>query len=331
MDEIADTVFQGTKSKTQDVEDTPSLLTLVIDANIISWAHLSKQATPDDTGDKQLIEALKSIVVFLNAHLAFNSANQVCVIAAHSEGIEYLYPSSESTENKSMINPDMYRGFRTVDETVVEQFYKLCKRELEIGPGNGPVRSSLSGAMSSGLTYINRIMKENESTNLRSRLLVITCGSSQAKDEVFQYIPIMNCIFTATKMKCPIDVVKIGGSMSSTFLQQATDATNGVYLHLENTRGLIQYLSTAMFIDPSLRGSIVKPNYGSVDFRTSCFLTGKVVAVGFVCSVCLCVLSVIPPDQKCPACDSKFDSKVIAKLRKKPALPNGISKKKATR
>ena len=129
-------------------------------------------------------------------------------------------------------------------------------------------------------------------------------------------------------MKCPIDVVKIGGSIESTFLQQATDATNGVYLHVENTRGLIQYLSTAMFIDPSLRNVIVKPNQGSVDFRTSCFLTGKVVAVGFVCSVCLCVLSVIPPGQKCPACDSPFDSKIIARLKRKPVLSNGVPKKK---
>lgn len=331
MDAIADTVFQGNKSKTQEIEDTPSLLTVVVDTSFRSWVQLTKQTNTDDGGEKQLIEALKSIVVFLNAHLAFNSSNQVCVIAAHSRGIKYLYPATESEITMDMISSNMYRGFRNVDEVIVEQWYKLFMEELELKEDKGSIKSSLSGAMSSGLTYVNRIMKENENSALRSRLLVITCGTSQGKDEIFQYIPIMNCIFSATKMKCPIDVVKIGGSIESTFLQQATDATNGVYLHLQNTRGLIQYLSTAMFIDPSLRNVIVKPNQGSVDFRTSCFLTGKVVAIGFVCSVCLCVLSVIPTGSKCPACDSQFDSKVIAKLKKKPTLANGVQKKKVSK
>ncbi|QEU61876.1 Tfb4 [Kluyveromyces lactis] len=332
MDAIADTVFQGTKSKTQEIEDTPSLLTVVVDTSIHSWVQLTKQqsgsGSEGSSGEKQLIEALKSIVVFLNAHLAFNSGNQVCLIAAHSEGMKYLYPSADSKPSMSMVSSDMYRGFRNVDEIVVEQWYRLFKEELEGQESKVSMKSSLSGAMSSALTYVNRILKENENTSLRSRLLVITCGTSQGKDEIFQYIPIMNCIFSATKMKCSIDVVKIGGSIESTFLQQATDATSGVYLHVENTRGLIQYLSTAMFIDPSLRNVIIKPNQGSVDFRTSCFLTGKVVAVGFVCSVCLCVLSVIPPGQKCPACDSPFDSKIIARLRRKPVLSNGVPKKK---
>lgn len=322
MDAITDPTFHATKPKSQYAEETPSLLTLVIDTAPKLWAELDDEKSQN----ANIISVFESIIVFLNAHLAFNSSNQVAVIAAHSQGIKYLYPKSNVGNNKaassstsgkdlSIINNDMYRQFRNVDETLVEELYKLFQEEKnEIDKVTQ--KSTLAGGISAGLTYINRISRELATIALKSRLLVITCGSGGGRDEIFQYIPIMNCIFSATKLKCPIDVVKIGGHRESTFLQQTTDATNGVYLHLESTQGLIQYLSTAMFIDPSLRPIIVKPNQGSVDFRTSCYLTGKVVAIGYICSVCLCVLSILPPGNKCPACDSEFDEMVIAKLRK---------------
>ncbi|CAI4054886.1 hypothetical protein SUVZ_16G3340 [Saccharomyces uvarum] len=340
MDAISDPTFKHTRSRNQVTEESPSLLTVIIEIAPKLWT------TFDEEGNEKgsIIKVLEALIVFLNAHLAFNSANKVAVIAAYSQGIKYLYPESTSSTTTSkaprsgtknlgdlkIINSDMYRRFRNVDETLVEEVYKLFELEKNQIEENSQ-RSTLAGAMSAGLTYVNRISKESVTTSLKSRLVVLTCGSGSSKDEIFQYIPIMNCIFSATKMKCPIDVVKIGGSKESTFLQQTTDATNGVYLHVNSTQGLIQYLATAMFIDPSLRPIIVKPNHGSVDFRTSCYLTGRVVAIGFICSVCLCVLSIIPPGNKCPACDSEFDEHVIAKLKRKSVVPRLKPKKKVAK
>lgn len=342
MDAISDPTFQNTKVLSLLPEETPSLLAVIVDTAPRFWTELDKEMNQEDS----IITVIQSLVVLLNAHLAFNNANRVAVIAAHSQGIKYLYPSSGVNTSKSsdedsdvaaekngkkekkdlsIINSEMYRQFRSVDETLVEELYRLFQEEKK-QVDEITHKSTLSGAMSAGLTYINKTSRDLETLSLKSRLLVLTCGSSSSRNEIFQYIPIMNCIFTATKMKCPVDVVKIGGSKDSTFLQQATDATNGVYLHVESTEGLIQYMTTAMFIDPSLRQTIVKPNSGSVDFRTSCYLTGKVVAIGFICSVCLCVLSIIPPHNKCPACDSEFDERVIAKLKRTPVLP-GMTKR----
>lgn len=53
--------------KTQ--EETPSLLSIIIDTNPRAWAALS------DT--LPLSRAIANILVFVNAHLAFSSANQV--------------------------------------------------------------------------------------------------------------------------------------------------------------------------------------------------------------------------------------------------------------
>ncbi|SCU92318.1 LAMI_0E09758g1_1 [Lachancea mirantina] len=332
MDAISDSAFQNTRLKQAVNEEAPSLLTVIVETNPKLWAELERE----NQEHANLLDTLQSLLVFLNAHLAFNSANQVAVIAAHSSEIRYLYPSPNrdpSVDRKSgdlsLINNDMYRQFRNVDEGVLEEIYNLLKEDRgHIGESEGVQKSTLSGAMSAGLAYINRITKEQDSMSLKSRLLVLTCGTSGAKDEVFQYIPIMNCIFAATTMKCPIDVIKVGGTQESTFLQQATDATNGVYLHVATTDGVIQYFCSAMFIDPSLRTIIVKPNQGSVDFRTSCYLTGKVVAVGYVCSVCLCVLSIIPPGNRCPACDSEFDEHVTTRLKRKPAVAIEPKRKK---
>lgn len=325
MDAISDPTFRTQKTRAQYAEETPSLLVVVLDTAPKLWAELDNEKDQN----ANIISVLQSIIVFLNAHLAFNGSNRVAVIAAHSQGIKYLYPksnskqsrdqsssnSSFSTKDLSIISNDMYRQFRNVDETLVEELYNLFQEEKN-EVDKITQKSTLAGAMSAGLTYVNRLSRELSTISLKSRLLVITCGSGGGRDEIFQYIPIMNCIFSATKLKCPIDVVKIGGRKDSTFLQQTTDATHGVYLHVESTEGLIQYLSTAMFIDPSLRQIIVKPSQGSVDFRTSCYLTGKVVAIGYICSVCLCVLSIIPPGNRCPACNSEFDERVIAKLKR---------------
>lgn len=92
----------------------------------------------------------------------------------------------------------MYRRFRNVDETLVEEIYKLFELEKKQIEQNSQ-RSTLAGAMSAGLTYVNRISKESVTTSLKSRLLVLTCGSGSSKDEIFQYIPIMNCIFPQQK------------------------------------------------------------------------------------------------------------------------------------
>ncbi|CCK71492.1 TFIIH/NER complex subunit TFB4 KNAG_0H00770 [Huiozyma naganishii CBS 8797] len=339
MDAISDPTFQQTKARGSSTEELPSLLTVVVDLTPKLWAEFDEETKEASN----IIKMLRALIVFLNAHLAFNTSNQVAIIASHSQGIKYLYPrSSNRSETEAetvgkkdqfIINPGMYSRFRNVDETLVEELYTLFKQEMgEVEKATQ--KSTLPGAMLAALAYTNRLLHDYETKSLKSRIMVMTCGNKNGtsqKEEIFQYIPIMNCIFSAAKLKCPIDVVKIGGARKSTFLQQTTDATNGIYLHVDSTDGLVQYLSTAMFIDPSLRSIIVKPNQGSVDFRTSCFLTGKVVAVGYICSVCLCVLSVLPPGNRCPACESEFDERVIAKLKKRPVVAkmSGKSKKRA--
>ena len=70
-------------------------------------------------------------------------------------------------------------------------------------------------------------------------------------------------------------------------LQQASDATGGVYMKPERPEGILQYLMMGFLPDATARRVLIMPSAGGVDFRAACFCHRKVVDVGFVCSVCL--------------------------------------------
>jgi len=75
----------------------------------------------------------------------------------------------------------------------------------------------------------------------------------------------MNAIFAAQKARIPIDVVRIANeeeNTGSTFLQQASFTTNGVYTRLETsavTTTLPQYLLQLYAADQATRGHLVLP------------------------------------------------------------------------
>ncbi|CUM64296.1 uncharacterized protein PRCAT00001894001 [Priceomyces carsonii] len=362
MDAISDTVFTDLTVNSSSSDD-PSLLTVVLDISPKGWFKLKDRMT--------IQEATKYLLVFLNAHLSLNNSNKVAFIASGPSHSKFLYPNPEKNYDEvvgakendgnssvgqsedgrkklkpELINKDMYRQFRIVDEAVLEELNECLE---EIGDKiTEDTLSTLSGAISMALTYTNRILRVDLSiststasaisstahmtasgssdlvvpnattsslTSMKSRLLIVTTRD----DDNLRYIPIMNSIFAAQKMRLSIDVANLG-SKSSSYLQQAADATNGVYLHISDPQGLIQILSTAFFIEPSIRPLIILPTNSNVNYRASCFITGKSVDLGYVCSVCLCIMSIIPENDMCPTCGLKFDAKVLEQLRRGPSF-----------
>jgi transcription initiation factor TFIIH subunit 3 len=356
MDAIADKNFKTEKLKHSSASDeSPSLLTIIFDISAESWSKVSDQFS--------LQKVLESLSIGINSHLALNNSNRVAIIASSGDGARFLYPDVKADEqpfkkrrtsrsgkhddveaiqvddselNSRSATPEeqaenganghksrfvgdhMYRQFKIVDETFLSNLYDLLKEQLE--QDIKQPKNHISSALSLALSYTNKVQLFNP--QYKARILCVNLSA----DEHLQYIQIMNSIFAAQKMKINIDVCQLASN--STFLQQAADSTNGVYLNVSNQDGLVQYLTTALGIDPSLRSILVKPNVGDIDFRASCFLTGKVVDVGYVCSVCLCILSLIPGDEKCPACESTFDSQVVMKLKRKPVVVRKGGQKK---
>ena len=222
----------------------------------------------------------------------------------------------------------VYGQFKAIDEKILDALDEMYKVEPDrlrqvISKDKNFVKGTMTGAISTALTAINKLQKSEEKLNMKARVMIISVSG----DNTLPYVSMMNTIFAAQKMKVSLDVCKLGEK--SIFLQQTSDATNGVYIDIKHPSGLIQYLSSALFIEPLLRPIVVLPTNTSVDFRASCFVSNKVVDIGYVCSVCLCILSMVPSDERCPTCFSKFEHKLITRMKRKPkVLPLEVKKKK---
>lgn len=111
----------------------------------------------------------------------------------------------------------------------------------------------MAGALSLALSYINKLVHVDandtgvsvpqpgqvgrpDTTTMTARILVVSVSGDLAN----QYVSVMNSIFAAQRQKVPVDICKIAGD--TVFLQQASEATGGVYMQLEHPESLFQYL-----------------------------------------------------------------------------------------
>ncbi|KAK7611828.1 RNA polymerase II transcription factor B subunit 4 [Phyllosticta paracitricarpa] len=325
----------------------PSLLTIVFDTNPHAWSYLSSTLP--------LSKAIANLLVFINAHLAINSANQVAVIASHSQKTAWLYPTPsppkprrkplENGQNGRHADGDgddanKYRPFRKVETEILTNLRKLTSQTSE-GDLKATTTTMIAGALTAALAYISKATLKSaptsndasapdiltssnqgstQRTTLTSRILVISVSGDLAS----QYIAVMNSIFAAQRQRIPIDILKLAGD--TILLQQACDATGGIYMKPSAPQGLLQYLMMAFLPDKTARRHLVLPSAGEVDFRAACFCHRRVVDVGYVCSVCLSIFCEPLPDQTCLTCGSKLSISTTAS--KPPAL---IARKKKKR
>jgi transcription factor TFB4 len=192
-----------------------------------------------------------------------------------------------------------YRPFALIENSLLASLRNLIQTTTENDISTTST-TQMAGALTLALSYINKATVkfsdpdtssrpaptalENTETlpiGLQSRILVVSVSG----DLAHQYIPIMNTTFAAQRLQIPIDILKLAGD--TVFLQQASDATKGIYMHLRNPQGLLQYLMMAFLPDQMSRKHLVSPTQEVVDFRAACFCHRRVVDVGFVCSICL--------------------------------------------
>lgn len=198
-------------------------------------------------------------------------------------------------------NPNKYRPFSTVETAIVNSFTKLMD-ETNQSHLASTATTMIGGALSLALSFIAKTtllhapvtsraddmmaLADSETTQaqrvpLTSRILIVSVSGDLAN----QYIPVMNSIFAAQRKRIPIDILKLAGD--TVLLQQASDATGGIYMKPEKPEGLLQYLMMAFLPDATARAHLIMPSAGGVDFRAACFCHRKVVDIGYVCSVCL--------------------------------------------
>lgn len=321
----------------------PSLLAVILDTNPHAWAHLSSTLP--------LSKAVANLLVFINAHLASGNANEVAVIASHSQRTKWLFPTPKppspypntvpnghdtAAQNGSRYpdtdmangttplsdNANKYRPFATVEHAIQTNLSALLS-STTASDLTSTTTTLIGGALSTALAYISKstirhspvdpsLTPDNPSAALAdsdgtpgqqrvaltSRILVLSVSGDLAS----QYIPVMNAIFAAQRQRVPIDILKLAGD--TVLLQQACDATGGIYMAPAAPQGLLQYLMMGFLADATARRALVLPAAGDVDFRAACFCHRDVVDVGFVCSVCLSIFCEPLPDATCLTCGS---------------------------
>ncbi|KAL1695498.1 TFIIH subunit Tfb4/p34 [Schizophyllum commune] len=270
-----------------------SHLSVILDLNPHQWTQLS-------TEELSLANALPNLLVFLHAHIAAAAENTLAVYIAGSEGLtELAFDSlSNDVELPGALDGNKYPPFRRLDVSLTDAIQASMDRLADadedmngtVGTSSDPHATSFTSALTRSLCYINRLQSPS------SRILLLSVSPDRAQD----YVPFMNAIFSAQKLKVPIDTLQLAAH-DSVFLQQATYLTGGAYVRLgdesgEGKRGgLLQYLMMCFLPPPALRQVMAVPTMDQVNLRAACFCHKRMTEIGFVCSVCLSSTSILIP------------------------------------
>lgn len=245
-----------------------------------------------------------------------------------------------------------YRPFAHVEHSLLHNLRRLVETTTTNSISATP-STMMAGALTMALTYISKQTaaqptattstqfnysdptsvaggndmsndgnKGHATTGLTSRILILSVSGDLAN----QYIPIMNSIFACQRLGIPIDILKIAGD--TVFLQQAADASGGIYMALDeiSRAGLLQYLMFAYLPDQAARQHLIMPGEGEgVDFRAACFCHRRIVDIGFVCSICLSIFCEALQDGICLTCGSHL---TMANYGQKPVVVPKKKKKK---
>ncbi|KIM30388.1 hypothetical protein M408DRAFT_21905 [Serendipita vermifera MAFF 305830] len=301
--------------------ESASHLSIIIDFSPQQWHSSSSNS---DQGPFSLASFLPQLFIFLNAHLASQHENTLTIVGAFPGKSSVLFSSNEAS-TEADADPKLYQPFRTVNAAVVQRL----SEELESLPESTDAPIALVGALTKSLCYINRLVNPQtvssttQNTTLSSAISPRILIFSVSPDLSASYIPIMNSIFCAQKLKVSLDVCKLYGP-DTVFLQQAAHLTGGSYLSIHNRDTLIHYLMICFLSPPAVRQLMAVPTEDKVDFRAACFCHKTIVDIGFICSVCLSIFC--KPTPVCSTCRAKFPMKSLTRLKEalKPVLPPGI-------
>jgi transcription initiation factor TFIIH subunit 3 len=262
-------------------------------------------------------------------------------------------PAPASTGNK-------YRPFRLVEEEFLRNLTELLSTTTPEAVAS-TTSTMIAGALTLALSYSNResiIYAESligssaanvpDTTSsadagagtsaLQSRILLVS--ASPSTDLAHQYIPIMNAIFACQRLSIPIDILQLpiasqkdNISNSTVFLQQAADATHGIFIPAElspspsrSSQAFLTYLLLALLPSPTTRSRhLILPTRIDVDFRAACFCHRNVVSVGFVCSICLSIFCAVPDNGDCLTCGTHLN---VGRYGARPVVVARKTKKK---
>ena len=356
------------RTEKEDEGEAPSLLTIILDTNPHAWALLADSLPLSKVIANLLVfinahlainHANRVAVLASHAERAewlFPTPPPARRDSGHANGYKdasMLDRDLSEALDQPQDDANKYRPFAHIEHSMVNNLRRLVGTTSTDSLSSTPA-TMMAGALTLALTYIskqsaalptantsaqfnysdptsmaggNELAKDGTqmqaSMTISSRILILSVSGDLAN----QYIPIMNSIFACQRLNIPIDILKLAGD--TVFLQQAADATGGIYMALDDRSraGFLQYLMFAYLPDQAAREHLIMPGEGEgVDFRAACFCHRRIVDIGFVCSICLSIFCEPLQDNLCLTCGSFL---TMGNYGQQPAvLPKKKKKKK---
>ena len=274
--------------------DDASVLLLCVETHPRLW-QAAAAGGADTAQALGFVAFMQHLLVFVNAFLLLNGANQLVVCAMHSDGCHILYQSPQ-LQTDGAAHADM-AGAAAPTTLLAARVGELRGAD---DSGAAVLPTPLSAALSRVLCYANKAMRGPAGTATHRCRILCLHGSP---DTPSQYVGTMNAIFCAQNLGVPIDVCLLG-AQESPFLQQAASLTGGLYMRPPRPQALVQYLMTVFAADVLSRTAMQLPHPKGVDFRASCFCHKRVLHIGYVCSVCLSIYCTAC--KECNTCGADF-------------------------
>ncbi|KAF7189614.1 General transcription and DNA repair factor IIH subunit tfb4 [Pseudocercospora fuligena] len=287
----------------KDDGEAPALLTIILDTNPHAWALLEDSLSLSKVVVNLLVFINAHIAINHANRVAVVASHSECAEWLYPTPAPAQRNTSNGTDVE-MADGDMagrggpvqapddankYRPFAHIEHAITTNLRRLISSTSAEALQSTPA-TMMAGALTRALAYIskqsqklpsgtassqqfnysdpNSVAGGNEASSgtnqghnmlgLTSRILILSVSGDLAD----QYIPIMNSIFACQRLSIPIDILKLAGD--TVFLQQAADATGGIYMALDDrTRaGFLQYLMFAYLPDEGARKHLIVPGEG---------------------------------------------------------------------
>ena len=180
-------------------------LLLIIDLNPFYWADKVEQFK----------QYLNMITQFANAYLAFDINHRLSIVGCSHADTTFLYPDvqKEAAIVPTVQQMNMLEQLFDVEQILEKNIQEFLANAM---PTETPTGSMITMAVTQGLCYINRLIRETAAGEKHAyRILIIQTTTDTSK----QYMNFMNAVFSAEKLNIPIDGCIL--NHESSLLQQA--------------------------------------------------------------------------------------------------------------
>lgn len=171
---------------------TPSFLTVIVEIEPLLLRVLEQNMT-----EEEVFGAFSQLMLFCRAYSLFCRDNRLMILGYTSLGVHFLYPKIEGNAS-----PDFIPSLPELQDVVFEGLRDVLEQwRGHFGQHGG--KSLLSMALSQALATSNRLQMQ---LGVQARVLSIHFNRNPSQYNQ-NYNSVMNCIFSAQKMKIIIDAL----------------------------------------------------------------------------------------------------------------------------